>query len=64
MRIDSNDGRPVQVPENAERRTPIPRMREHFGELSSRIAGAYADTPEVEGLVEIDLAVRQERNAG
>jgi hypothetical protein len=39
----------------------IRTMRDRFDQLSSRVAGAYADLPEDQGMMEIDAAVAKER---
>jgi hypothetical protein len=36
-------------------------MRERFDALSARIAAAYAEMPQAEGMAEIDAAVAAER---
>jgi prevent-host-death family protein len=57
----NKDGKPVAALIDAELFARIRRMRERFDELSSRIAGAYADVPAEEGTAEIDAAVERER---
>jgi hypothetical protein len=37
-------------------------MRERFDELSSRIAEAYADVPQEQGMAEIDRVVSEVRH--
>lgn len=59
--VISKDGKPVAALVDAELFARIRRMRERFDALTGRIADAYADVPEAEGLAEIDAAVAQER---
>jgi prevent-host-death family protein len=40
----------------------IQRMRHHFDALSSRIADAFTELPEYQGVAEINAAVAAERN--
>ncbi|MGP8250590.1 MAG: type II toxin-antitoxin system prevent-host-death family antitoxin [Terracidiphilus sp.] len=51
------DGKPVAALVDADLFARIRRMRERFDALSSRIAEAYANVPEDEGVAEIDAAV-------
>ena len=62
--VISKDGKPVAALVDAELFARIRRMRDRFDALSGRIADAYADLPENEGLAEIDAAVAQERSRG
>jgi len=55
------DGKPVAVLVDPELFARIRRMRTRFDELSARIAQAWANVPEQEGLAEIDAAVAAER---
>ncbi len=59
--VISKDGKPVAALVDAELFARIRRMRDRFDELSSRIAEAYANLPDAEGMAEIDAAVMQER---
>ena len=55
--VINKDGKPVAALVNAELFARIRRMGDRFDELSRRIAEAYADVPEEEGMAEIDAAV-------
>jgi prevent-host-death family protein len=59
--VISKDGKPVAALVDADLFARIRRMRARFEELSDRIAEAYANVPENEGLAEIDAAVAKER---
>ncbi|MGC2299196.1 MAG: type II toxin-antitoxin system Phd/YefM family antitoxin [Acidobacteriaceae bacterium] len=59
--VISKDGKPVAALVDADLFARIRRMRARFEELSDRIAEAYANVPESEGLAEIDAAVAKER---
>lgn len=59
--VINKDGKPVAALVDAELFGRIRRMRERFDALSARIAAAYAEVPEAEGLAEIDAAVTEER---
>jgi prevent-host-death family protein len=59
--VISKDGKPVAALVDAELFARIRRMQDRFEELSDRIAKAYADVPEEEGIAEIDAVVAQER---
>jgi prevent-host-death family protein len=59
--VISKDGKPVAALVDAELFARIRRMRERFEQLSARIAEAYADVPEDEGMAEIDAAVARVR---
>jgi prevent-host-death family protein len=59
--VISKDGKPVAALVDAELFARIRRMQDRFDELSDRIAKAYADVPEEEGIAEIDAVVAQER---
>jgi len=61
--VINKDGKPVAALVDAELFARIRRMRERFDELSARIAAAYDDVPEAEGLAEIDAAVAGVRNS-
>lgn len=60
--VINKDGKPVAALVNAELFARIRRMGDRFDELSRRIAKAYADVPEQEGMAEIDAAVASERS--
>lgn len=55
------DGKPVAALVGAELFARIHRMYERFDELSCRVAEAFANVPENEGMAEIDAAVAGER---
>jgi prevent-host-death family protein len=59
--VINKDGKPVAALVDAQLFARIRRMRERFDQLSDRIARAYANIPEKEGLAEIDAAVAKER---
>ena len=59
--VISKDGKPVAALVDAELFARIRRMRERFEQVSARIAEAYADVPEDEGMAEIDAAVARVR---
>ena len=59
--VVKKDGKPVAALVDAELFARIRSMNERFEELASRVAGAYANVPEDEGIAEIDDAVRQHR---
>ena len=59
--VINKDGKPVAALVDAELFARIRQNQERFDELSSRIAEAYADVPEDEGMAEIDAAVALER---
>jgi prevent-host-death family protein len=59
--VIKKDGKPVAALVDAELFARIRQNQERFDELSSRIAEAYADVPEDEGMAEIDAAVALER---
>jgi prevent-host-death family protein len=59
--VINKDGKPVAALVDAELFARIRRMRDRFDELSNRIADAYAQIPDEQGLAEIDSAVAQER---
>jgi len=60
--VINKDGKPVAALVNAELFARIRRMGDRFDELSRRIAEAYSDVPEEEGMAEIDAAVARERS--
>ena len=51
--VITKDGRPVAALVDAKLFERIRRMQERFDALSTRIAEAYADVPEEEGMAEI-----------
>jgi prevent-host-death family protein len=59
--VINKDGKPVAALVDAELFARIRRMHDRFDELSDRIAKAYAEVPEEEGMAEIDALVTQER---
>lgn len=59
--VINKDGKPVAALVDAELFARIRRMRERFDVLSDRIAEAYTQIPEEEGLAEIEAAVAAER---
>ncbi|MFY9746889.1 MAG: type II toxin-antitoxin system Phd/YefM family antitoxin [Acidobacteriaceae bacterium] len=59
--VINKDGKPVAALVDADLFERIRRMRARFDELSNRIAEAYANVPENEGLAEIDAVVAKER---
>lgn len=60
--VINRDGKPVAALVDAELFARIRRMRERFDELSSRIAEAYADVPQEQGMAEIDRVVSEVRH--
>jgi prevent-host-death family protein len=60
--VINKDGKPVAALVDAELFARIRRMRERFDELSSRIAAAYADVPQEQGMTEIDAVVSDVRH--
>lgn len=60
--IINKDGKPVAALVDARLFGRIRRMQERFDALSLRLADAYADVPQEEGMAEIDEAVAQARN--
>lgn len=60
--VINKDGKPVAALVNADLFARIRRMGDRFDELSRRIAEAYAEVPEQEGMAEIDAAVASERS--
>lgn len=55
--VINKDGKPVAALVDAGLFARIRRMQARFDELCGRIEAGYADTPEAEGLEEIDAAV-------
>ena len=60
--VINKDGKPVAALVDAELFARIRRMRERFDELSNRIAEAYADVPQEQGIAEIDAVVSDVRH--
>lgn len=61
--IINKDGKPVAALVDAKLFARIRRMQERFDALSNRIAEAYRDTPEAEGLADIDRLAAEARTA-
>ena len=59
--VINKDGKPVAALVDAELFARIRRMQDRFDELSDRIAKAYAEVPEEEGMAEINAVVAHER---
>lgn len=59
--VINKGGKPVAALVDAELFARIRRMRDRFDALSDRIAAAYSDIPETEGLAEIDRVVAETR---
>ncbi len=59
--VINKDGKPVAVLVDVELFARICRMRGRFDALSNRIAEAYQETPEAEGLAEINRVVAAAR---
>lgn len=55
--VINKDGKPVAALVDARLFERIRRMQARFDALSQRIEKGFADTPEAEGLAEIDAAV-------
>lgn len=55
--VINKDGKPVAALVDAQLFARIRRMQARFDNLSQRIEAGFADTPEAEGLAEIDAAV-------
>ena len=60
--VINKDGKPVAALVDAELFARIRRMRDRFDELSNRIAEAYADVPQEQGIAEIDAVVSHVRH--
>jgi hypothetical protein len=41
----------------------VPRMQAHFDALSERLAEGFAKLPEEQGMAEIEVTIREEREA-
>ncbi|MHB1084462.1 MAG: type II toxin-antitoxin system Phd/YefM family antitoxin [Thiobacillus sp.] len=59
--VINKDGKPVAALVDAQLFARIRRMQARFDSLSQRIEAGFADTPEAEGLAEIDAAVADAR---
>jgi prevent-host-death family protein len=59
--VVTKDGKPVAALIDAEQFERIRRARERFDEISAKIAEAFQDIPEEEGMAMIDAAVARER---
>jgi len=60
--VINKDGKPVAALVDAELFARIRRMQDRFDELSRKVADAFADVPEEQGLAEIDAAVAEVRH--
>lgn len=59
--VINKDGKPVAALVDARLFARIRRMQARFDALCESIAAGFADTPEAEGLAEIDAAVTDTR---
>ncbi|MEW5967927.1 MAG: type II toxin-antitoxin system Phd/YefM family antitoxin [Pseudomonadota bacterium] len=59
--VINKDGKPVAALVDARLFARIRRMQARFDALCQRIEAGYAETPEAEGLAEIDAAVAESR---
>lgn len=59
--VINKDGKPVAALVDARLFARIRRMQARFDALCQRIEAGYAETPEAEGLAEIDAAVADMR---
>jgi prevent-host-death family protein len=59
--VINKDGRPVAVLIDAKLFERIRRMQERFDALSARMAEAFSQVPEEEGVAQIERAVAAER---
>jgi prevent-host-death family protein len=62
--VINKDGKPVAALVDARLFDRIRRMQGRFDALCQRIEAGFANTPEAEGLAEIDALVAQTRNPG
>jgi prevent-host-death family protein len=60
--VVNKDGKPVAALVDAGLFARIRAMRNRFDQLSSRVAEAYMDVPDDQGMAEIDAAIAQERH--
>ena len=61
--VINKDGKPVAALVDARLFERIRRLQARFDRLCQRIEDGFSDTPEAEGLKEIDDAVARERSA-
>src|ERR1700722_13957199 len=61
--VINKDGKPVAALVDAGLFARIRQMEDRFDELSRRLAEAYADVPEEEGMAEIDALVAEVRHS-
>lgn len=61
--VINKDGKPVAAMVDVRLFERIRRLQERFDRLCQRIEDGFSDTPEAEGLKEIDDAVARERSA-
>lgn len=61
--VINKDGKPVAAVIDVELFNRIRRMRERFDELTARMAEAFKDVPEAEGMAQIDAIVAQVRHS-
>ena len=59
--VVNKDGKPVAALIGADLFSRIRLMRDHFDDLTGRIASAYAEVPEEDGMAEIEAAVAEVR---
>lgn len=59
--VITKDGKPVAALIDAKLFERIRQMQERFDELSARIAAAYANVPEEEGMAEINRVAAEVR---
>lgn len=59
--VVTKDGKPVAALVDAQLFERIRHMRERFDELTAKVAEAFRDIPEEEGMAMIDAAVARER---
>ena len=59
--VITKDGKPVAALIDAQLFERIRQMQDRFDELSARIAAAYADVPEEEGMAEINRVTAKVR---
>lgn len=60
--VIKKDGKPVAALIDAQLFARIRQMWDRFDELRAKLAGAYADVPEEQGMAEIDAAVAEVRH--
>jgi prevent-host-death family protein len=59
--VINKDGKPVAALVDARLFERIRRMQGHFDALCQRIEAGFSNVPELDGMAEIDAAVKQER---